>query len=211
MRALSLSFLCLVLLTGCGGSALEPPAGWTGEGDRWWRTGADTAMAFRDLSSFSAMGVERSEQAFINDVRAELFTFYRANPEAVDSLFRARVEPIAVRAAVRGETDPTATVATAQRELAFRQPRPKLQLGKDVPVVFPDSLREAGIGGRVSLQVALDAEGVPLAARVVESVHPTLDRSALLAATQMRWSKAYAVQEAVPAWVFWNVVFNTGP
>lgn len=210
MRSLPLVVLALALLTGCGGSAIEPPDGWTGSGDRWWRVGADTALAFRDLTSFGDMGVPRLEPGLVSDVRTELFSFYRTNPEVADSLFRARVEPIAMRAATRGETDPTGTAATARRELALRQPRPKLQLGEDVRVVYPDSLREAGVGGRVSLQVALDDEGVPVAARVMEGVHPTLDRSALLAATQMRWSRAYAVQDPVPSWVFWNVVYNAG-
>jgi TonB family protein len=96
----------------------------------------------------------------------------------------------------------------------FREPRTRLELGTDVPVLYPDSLRAQGVEGAVSLQVYLNDEGEPLTLELIEGVHPVLDQIAMEATTQMRWIPAYVLEKrdwkAIPAWARFRITFSTG-
>jgi len=69
----------------------------------------------------------------------------------------------------------------------FHAPTQTRTLGKDIPMSYPDSLFDQGIGGRVYMQVRIDTAGEPQALKIVDGVHPVLDGIAQRAATKMRW------------------------
>lgn len=224
----STRLLCLVLvvsltaLAGCGsGAESGPPAGWEQAEGRWWSTGVDTALAFRDLSTLEAMDAAAAEGEDLGNylerrVRSELRPVFRNNPEEVDSLFAEHVVPLIEDA---GDGDPEELVQELKNEgyqalrNHYREPRPALQLGEDVPLAFPDSLRQQGVGGRVRMQVYLDAEGTPQAIKLLEGAHPVLDEKAMTAASQMRWEpagvRAGGEWEYVPAWTRYTINFPT--
>ena len=229
--------LTLVLTSGCGEEAAqtEPPQGWTTAEGKWWRADFDTAGAFPDMASMESLGkagemvlAANAQEAQASGIAAQqlargvkegLLELYRNDPEVVDSLFeqyaRPKFEGITI------QNDRAAQVEELKRESYeaitrhFREPRTRLTLGEDVAVVYPDSLREEGVSGRVRMQVRLNEEGEPEAVELVERVHPTLDRIALSAATKMRWQPAYVLRgsdwEAIPSWARFNINFQTAP
>jgi protein TonB len=74
---------------------------------------------------------------------------------------------------------------------------------------YPDALRDAGIGGTVTLQVYIDAEGRALEGRVVgESGYHALDAAALELIDVMRFSPALNRDRAVPVWVQLPIAFR---
>ncbi len=214
MRRFFLFTFALALLAGCGGRAadLGPPPGWTADGDRWWRDGVDTSVAFRDLETFEAMGLgehadgKRAEGPTHRNVQQRFLALYRNQPEVVDSLFTAIAVPLIDE---RGQDeDRDALERDINRELnrVFFYPRPSPE--SDVAIVYPDSLRQAGIGGAVKMQVYLSEAGEPLAVELVDSVHPTLDAIALRATTEKTWIPASTRAGAMRSYVRSVLSFN---
>lgn len=229
----------VVVVAACSGGATSdqgPPEGWTGQAERWWRVGVDTNRTFRDLETLASMGVtdaeadavmaadRRSAQGEVlvrqwsRTVRQDLVRLFRNHPEVVDSLFEQHVVPDIAEADVTG---PRAETAEALKQAAYRtlrshfqEPQTALQLGDDIPVPYPDSLRRRGVEGRVRMQVYVDEEGEPTAIELIEGVHPVLDAIAMRAATQMRWRPAYLMRSgrwaSIPAWTRFSVRFRAG-
>lgn len=218
--------LLLAAAAGCRSEtpALEPPDGWVEEGPRRWVAGADTASLFRPLETFEAMGVARAGEAsgssaaavLADRLQQEFLPLYRNHPRVVDSIFSRFVIP-----KIEGALA-TADFAEAREKLKregyrlitnnFEPPRTRLQIGKEVPVIYPDSLRRQGVAGTVRMQIALDAEGEPRAIELLERVHPVLDAIALDAATQMRWRPAYLMRNGswrpIPSWTRFSLTFG---
>lgn len=228
--------LLIFLLTGCGADMTEPPSGWETDGDYWWQDGVDTSLAFRSMESLEEIGVDEAEEAteeagerqdasqrelqevqFAHTIKQRLIALYRNHPEVVDSLFEADVYPeiqdLSFETDVSEQADEFQEAAYATIRENFQEPSTRLSLGDDVEVVYPDSLRQEGIGGRVRTQVYLDEEGDPQAVKLVESVHPTLDRIAMHATTQMRWDPAQRQRdgewEDIASWARFTVNFAT--
>lgn len=202
-----LPFALGLLLTACSGDDLGPPDGWTGQGtDRWWIEGVDTSLAFRDLETLEGMGARVYEGEDLGaSVQNRMIELYRTNPELIDSLFAVHGLP-AVQDGAADAGDRTAQreamVTAINREMArhYRQPLVKTQ----AQPVYPDSLREAGVGGQVVLQVYVDDQGHPLAVEKVEGANPTLDALTMQVATQTRWTRPWVItggqERYVPGW-----------
>lgn len=212
---------------------LDVPEGWIAdERGSWWIAGVDTARAFRDLSTFEAMGArvpdalyrpgeplaaqpEVARERMIGAVQRELAPLYRNRPETVDSLFWQYVAPN-VQAA-RPDRDPDEQVTEYEREAYrrimrhFRAPAARTHIGTDIPVLLPDSLRTKASDLAVSFQVYVDDTGAPVAVRQLDGVHPVLDRIALRALVQVRWQPAYVLRTSrsvpVDGWVRLGVRF----
>lgn len=209
-----------------------PPDGWVAEGTRWWKPGVDTSKAFRNLESLSTMRVKNAEIVYSTSmslarqkdlalrqlsraVKVSLMPVFRNHPEVVDSLFERHAVPRLMEANL--STAPDRLVDKYKKEtyriLArhFREPRAVVKLGEDVPIAYPDSLREAGVGGRVPLQIYVDKEGLPVAIALLESAHHVLDDIAMKAATQARWQPAYLLvvgkSEPIESWVRLTIPF----
>lgn len=237
--ATSILLIVLVIsVAGCGGSsAPAPPEGWTSADARWWQPDVDTSRAFRSLESLSAMGVGSRDTLFVASSRAaqaeasaeqlgfavkqELIPLFRNQPRIMDSLFAEHVQPI-VEKRLQQSRVILGSAGKVAEELKkesyqtiskrFREPRTTKKLGEDVPVPYPDSLRQADIGGKVEMQVYLNAEGDPQAVKLIEGVDPTLNDIAMQAATQMDWAPAYVLRDGqwqtVPSWTRFSVVFT---
>lgn len=199
--------------------ALGTPEGWLSDGDRWWRADADTAYAFRNLDTLADMGVldtdagagmtelalrSRSLEArYDQAVKESLLPLYRNHPEVIDSLFQRHAAPTLPSTVTTGSLRPQ--VEKQQRRLYkllrshFREPLKALELGRDITIVYPDSLRQRGIGGAVRTQVHINTEGEPVAVELLEGVHPVLDALAMRATTEMRWRPAFRLQGG--AWI----------
>jgi len=206
MLRLSAFLFALIILAGCASEPdLGPPPGWTAEDGRWWQEGVDTTVAFRDLETFEAMALserpdgKREEGPAHRNVQQEFIALYRNAPETVDSLFTEIAVPMIDERAQDEDRD--ALVRDINRELnrVFFYPRPAPD--QDVEIAYPDSLRQAGIGGDVKMQVYLSDEGEPLAIKLVDSVHPTLDAIAMRATTQKMWIPAASRGETMRSWV----------
>ncbi|NND73182.1 MAG: energy transducer TonB [Rhodothermales bacterium] len=233
---LSLSLIvCLALgIAGCtsdGPYVAGAPDGWMSDGSQWWLPGTDTTEAFRDLESLESMGVSNADRVYaggvgmqqsiqkdnlIFAVKQSLIEIIRNEPEVVDSLFEAIITPKLIKAKLSG--DPSEDIKKFKRDgyrsiaRHFREPRTITKLGQDVPVVYPDSLAEAGVSGSVGMQVYLNNAGEPQSIELIESVHPVLDDIAMKATTQMRWQPAYLLRggksDPIPAWVRFSVGFR---
>ncbi len=222
-----LSFVLAVLLAACGGGIEEgPPEGWEVSGARWWAADVDTSVAFRSLETLESMEVAAPGMRYAGGRRASespevlsdrlgrgvpgfLLPLYRTHPAVVDSLFRRHVLPDLRSAALEIPAEEADEVMGRDAYILlttyhFREPRPALELGADVSIRYPDSLRSAGIGGSVRMQVYLSAEGDPLGIMLVEGVHPDLDRESMRGASRMQWEpvKVAAGDEwrAAPGW-----------
>ena len=201
------------LSAACGGQAdLGPPAGWEGDGaDRWWRTDADTAGAFRNLETLETMGVQVFEEVDLApSVQNRMLEFYRTNPEIVDSVFVEHGLPVVERGdpTIRDRTELRERLVTdAYREMVryYRDARQD----PDVPVekVYPDSLRERGVTGQVEVQIRVNAEGEPVAIKKLSGVDPTLDALAMQAITKMRWIHAGHEGVAVQSWTRMTITY----
>lgn len=209
----------------------EAPPDWETADGRWWKAGVDTARVFTDLSTFRTMGIEFEEVAFeaarppeqqpvrmkrkvMNEVQKELLPLYRHRPSVVDSLFEEFVAPEirSLRAPKQSGFDETVERQTERAYQVLRQhfnePRTRLTLGEDVPIVYPDSLRSEGTGGRVEMQVYMNARGEPQAVELMNGIHPILDKIALRAATQMRWDAAELEGTPIRCWVRYSIQFT---
>ncbi|MEM1041378.1 MAG: energy transducer TonB [Bacteroidota bacterium] len=216
MFRLALLVLALAFFTGCGGSEpvdLGPPPGWNADGMRWWQDGVDTTVAFRDLETFEAMALserpdgKRTESPTHRNVQQKFIALYRNAPEFVDSLFTEIAVPLID---ARGQDENRdALERDINRELGkvFFFPRPA---PSDVAITYPDSLRQAGIGGAVKMQVYLSEDGAPLAIKLVDPVHPTLDAVAMRATAQKTWQPAASRGETMRSYVRSVLNFTTG-
>ena len=210
-----------------------PPEGWEGNATQWWITGQDTTNYFRDLQTLESMNVVGAEGVFIANgtygsdqevrdqfkkaVKRTLIRMYRNEPAIVDSLFETYLGPKV--ADVTFTSDPAGDVEKFKKQAYkvlrrhFREPLTSLSLGTDVPVIYPDSLREMNITGEVRLQVFLNSEGEPQGVEVLEGIHPILDMSAMDATTRMRWMPAYVEDDrewkAIPSWALFRIKFST--
>ncbi len=229
-------FVVALVFAGCTsdpGIVYGPPAGWEGAGERWWLAGQDTTGFYPRMETLDDMALTDDDVVYLapgemaamrrNDrsqferaVKRSLIRLFRNEPVIVDSLFEAEIKPMLPK--VTFTDDPVQDVENFKRKaykhLArfFREPRARLELGTDVPVVYPDSLRENGIGGAVVLQVRLDAEGTPQSVELINGVHPVLDQIAMEATTRMRWLPAYLMVkkdwQPVPAWARFRISFS---
>ncbi|MEM8556552.1 MAG: energy transducer TonB [Bacteroidota bacterium] len=221
----------LVVLAACGGPGgdpLTPPEGWTSNGPdaalaAWWLADTDTTVAFRDLSTLESMGIAEGEGlvaqvkrgrldgAEAPDQDGGLIGLFRNNPEAVDSVFMAVGVPI-----IRGETASSVDDVRSLRTDVYRRMTQEYRrsgtLGSVDPslAIYPDSLRQNGIGGTVTMQVHLNRRGEPIAAKVLESAHPTLDRLALNVAANRRYNPATVGQDSVASWVRFGIPYYGG-
>lgn len=230
---LLLVFLAPLVMSGCASepqTMTEPPEGWQADDLRWWRAGVDTSRAFRPMETFDDMGVPHSNERIIvsgrnqitrtmleaqmmNRVKDEFIELYRNNPEVVDSLYLAFIGPI-----IEKETITDANFIDKRDDIKrrgyrvisrrFRAPQDVSVLGQDVPVVIPDSLAANGVSGTVRIQVYLNAEGTPQAVRVLDGVHPLLDRILLNAVTRMEFLPAYLDGEPVDGWMRMRFPYN---
>ena len=232
--------LTSVLLVGCTtdtAPSTTPPDGWTSDGARWWKTDIDTAQAFRPLNTLSDMGIGRSgmvlqrgglSQSQFNDaIKRALLPMYRHAPGVVDSLFERYgtiplqnvdlQDPALVQRGGRLNPDAVSDAKQAAYTYIrehFREPQRKT--GDDQPgIPYPDSLRTSDASGKVTLQVRLDAEGAPVAIRLLEGVHPTLNALTMRTVTQRTWEPAYVKRpnewEPLPSWVRFSVTFRPPP
>ncbi|MFQ5570693.1 MAG: energy transducer TonB [Rhodothermales bacterium] len=210
------------------------PKGWQTDGIRWWRADQDTTGMFRNLETLKAMQVSGTEvtylahsslaqrgasleEQFERAVRISLIRLFRNQPELIDSLFNQYVKPTLQDATLTGDIQEE--VEAFKRKgykllrSHFREPRVALELGTDVPVLYPDSLQQRQVTGTVRTQVYLNAEGEPLAIMLIRSVHPTLDIMAMRATTQMRWGPAYRMRKGrwlpTPSWVRFGIKFGS--
>ena len=210
-----------------------PPEGWEGNATMWWQADQDTTSFFRDLESLETMQVAGSEvvylgkgavgserevrQQFKKAVKQSLIRMYRNEPAIVDSLFEQymapRIEKVKFTSDPGGDVEKFKKDAYKQLRRHFREPLTTLKLGTDVPVMYPDSLRQLEVAGEVKLQVYLNAEGEPQSVELLEGVHPMLDQSAMDATTRMRWMPAYVEDDgewkAIPSWARFRINFST--
>lgn len=198
-------FVCLLLLVGCSSSEdpTAPPSGWETDEGRWWQSGVDTATVFRNLENLETMGIlddrtlsvspgQLSQEQLNNAVKKQLIALYRNDPATIDSLFAQHAVPVLedvsrsgdIEEKIRGEYKTKAYQAINNH---FREPRRKEAPG----LVYPDSLQNDESTGTVRLQVHVAEGGNASAIEVLESVHPTLDKIALRATTQMVWQPAF--------------------
>jgi len=234
LKYLPLFLVTTLLVGGCAsGETIEtgPPGGWEGGATQWWRAGLDTTGIYRDLETLDDMSVMPnvvyasepiatqgiSRQQFELAVRRSLIPLFRNQPEIVDSLFVLQVRPKLEGAPKSGdfsrELEEYKRLGYQLIRKHFQEPYTTMQLGKDVPVPYPDSLREQQVEGGVRIQVYLDEEGAPLSVALLESVHPLLDDIALRATTQMHWRPAYLRSKhgqwrGIPSWTRIRVVFK---
>lgn len=219
------ALLALFVFSGCAqdrGVTLNE--NWQQDGARFFVSGVDTSNLFRNLETLEDMGLalparnDRDARNWIDrNLRRELVVLYRHAPEVVDSLYRARVTTLVEQAPTPagGLSDVVSELKRpAERTLlqAFRQPSPMKKLGIDIQVPFPDSLKARLTEADIRTQVAIDAEGRPLAVRILEPVHPVLETIAVNAIAQQQWNPAYVLRgrafEALPVFVRYNVLFR---
>ena len=208
-----------------------PPEGWVGDATKWWVAGEDTTGFFRNLETLESMQITGSEvvymgaglsgtdrdSQFARAVKRSLIRLYRNEPAIVDSLFEQYMTPKIAK--FTPTADPASDVDKFKKDSYkllvrhFREPRTRLSLGTDVPVIYPDSLRTMDISGEVKLQVFLNAEGEPLSVELLDGIHPILDQSAMDATTRMRWIPAYVEDNrewrAVPSWARFRITYST--
>lgn len=187
------------------GPDLGPPNGWEAVSEtQWIRSGADTTGAFRDLETIESMGIAEAPNDLIRYAREDMLFLFRTAPEVVDSVFNAEAAPLFDRPFRTGDAfqaDLDETVENAKKVIVggggntsiYRQatvlPEPAPQRA-----VYPDSLRTAGVSGRVSVQVRVTDEGQPVAVSLIDSVHPVLDGLVMRQAATSTFNPAWVVQ-----------------
>ncbi|MEL6616645.1 MAG: TonB family protein, partial [Bacteroidota bacterium] len=185
--------------------------------------GARRVGAFRDLETIESMGISEAPNDRIRYARESMLFLFRTAPEVVDSVFNADAAPLFDRPFRTGDAfraDLDETVENAKKvivggggnESIYRQ---TTVLPDPAPegAFYPDSLRTAGVSGRVSVQVRVTAEGDPVAVSVVDSVHPVLDALVMRQAATSSFNPAWVVQGrrggvAVPNYYRTGVTFE---
>ncbi len=202
----------LLVLAGCGGgggSPTEAPSGWNVSDDRIWKEGVDTSEVFQNFGSLSAMGVVEEEFAlssggvtqeqFENAIKQSLKKLYRTNPTLIDTLFERHAAPKLQDADLSGSVVKDGQLQpkllNEYKNKAFKAIKDNYKsptLKEPVEnIAYPDSLRQNDVTGTVELQMHVDSTGAVNAIEVVQKVHPTLDKIAMVAATQTKWEPAY--------------------
>ncbi|MEM6784878.1 MAG: TonB family protein [Bacteroidota bacterium] len=210
----------LVVLAACGGTGsdpLTPPEGWTSNGadatlTAWWHADVDTAVAFRDLSTLGTMGIAEGEGLVAQVKRGRLdgaeeadpdgglIGLFRNNPEVMDSVFNAVGVPLIRQAGDGGDVRSLRTDVYRRVAQDYRKSGPLGQIDPSL-VIYPDSLRQNRVEGSVTMQVHVNRQGEAVAAKVLESAHPTLDRLALNVAANRRYKGATVGQDSVASWL----------
>ncbi len=238
IRLASCSTLLLIaLLVGCAPEETVetgPPEGWQAEGVRWWRTGFDTTGIFRNLETLADMDVTGAQATYIASpntarqrasqqewferaVKQKIIRLYRNQPEVVDSLFERHVVPMLKKVNLDANLQ-----AEAERfkqksyrflhKNYFQAPQQKLQVGRDIEMPYPDTVRKRQVAGSVHLQVYVNEEGEPMTFELLESLDPDLDGIAMRTMTQMRWRPAYLMGKSswktIPAWARFKIRFG---
>ncbi len=230
---LLLAFLS-IHCTPSSGELPVPPDGWVGIEGKWWMEGVDTVRAFRDLESLRSMGLYEEEvlaanasvarrsgiakERLIIAVKQSLIPLFRNDPEHIDSLFTLYVAPKLDQADLSQNLGDLASTfkKDGYKSLRnhYREPRKALEVGTDIPLAYPDSLKNNNIGGRVSMQVRLNREGMPEAIQLLESVHPVLDALAMEATSKLEWSPAYVMENGrwkpESAWIRFSISYRSG-
>lgn len=189
---------------------IDPPEGWVAEGnDRWYLSEADTALAFRDLSTIEAMGVARDDDTeFVRWTQEELTELYRTNPEVVDSVFGAEfLDEIRAGAPAGDNYEEAARSLVNQVKNDFYQRyNPPLKQNREESYFIPDSLLD--VTGAVVLQIYVNADNQPIAIRKLEGTGTALDaivmRDAALSTFTDSWVRETAGRsegKKIPAWV----------
>ena len=207
LLALGLTVAAATTLFACSqGPDVSPPDGWEAVSEtQWVRTGAevDPAVAFRDLETLEAMGVTLSDDVQTRYGQEQMLALYRTSPEIIDSLFVTYAEPILNRRyPAEGYEDAVLdAVEEAKRViLGGRDHDSKYRNTTALPdppplaVVYPDSLRDRGVGGTVAVQVYVSDEGQPQTVMLVESLHPMLDAMVMRQAATTRFNPAWVVE-----------------
>lgn len=209
-RLLLAAALSLALAACATAPETGPPEGWQADGPRWFRAGVDTSGMFRDLSTLEAMGVEPAPTELAQWAQNELISLYRTNPEVFDSVFQAVALPILrenIPAGADYEANARQAVERAKNDFRAVYRQSILNPNTQPPLVYPDSLRQRGVGGRAVLQVYVDASGEAQAIELVESTgNATLDDIALRSAAMSDYTGAWAVRgrrggQPIPNWV----------
>lgn len=112
----------------------------------------------------------------------------------------------------------TDSVAPVSRETPSFTPhtvRPELTNGEDVSRAlvreYPPMLRDAQIGGTVTVWLFIDTNGAVENSKVqVPSGYPMLDAAALNVANTMRFTPAFNRDQKVPVWVSIPITFRVG-
>lgn len=94
--------------------------------------------------------------------------------------------------------------AQAQAPSGLQPPR----LQEFAPAEYPPSAVEAGIAGRVELELLIDATGTVTESTVVGGVHPELDAAARQASFQLRFAPATNDGVGIPARIRFPYVFE---
>ena len=205
------ALLAAALLSACAepGPAAEPPEGWTAENPtRWYKAGADTAAAFRDLSTLEAMGVARDDSELVRWVQEKMTELYRTDPETVDSVFAADYLD-EVRAGVPGgdEYGPAAeAMANRIKTEFFQRYNPAQYQQPTEPLAIPDSL--SGASGVITTQVYVDRDNQPTAVMLIEGTGTSLDQVMMRRAIESTFTDAWVRPKAgrsagveIPSWV----------
>ena len=225
---LTLAAVVAALATGLAAcessSGIGPPDGWEEvAAGQWVRTGADVDGAFRDLSTIESMGLDSASSDVMRYAKEQMLYLYRTSPEIVDSLFEADAAPLFDRSfPSEGFKDEVDTVVNdAKKALlgdgtnvsTYRQAMAKTG-SATVPAVYPDSLKAAGVTGRVVVQTYVNAEKQPVAVQLIESVNPTLDALVMRQAATSEYTSAWVVTGprrggvAIPNYVRTTVPFE---
>ena len=100
--------------------------------------------------------------------------------------------------------EPVFTPYTVAPDLRNRE-----EVGRALEREYPPLLRDAGIGGTVTVYLFIDEEGTVQNTRVhTTSGHTSLDEAALRVASVMRFSAAMNRDKKVPVWVSLPITFQ---
>lgn len=198
-----------LLLVGCRPSIpAEPPPGWESDGAaRWWMSGVDTSIAFRDLSDFPAMGISdrpdglRPEGPAVRNVQRRFIELYRNHPEVMDQVFAEVAVPMIQREATPGhDTEEREALVRRVNRIVHQHFYPPIaRPGQYPPPAVPDSL--VGLVGTITLQIYLDDGGRPLAIQRLEGIHPTMDAIVMRNYAERTWQPAHLRGEPIASWV----------
>ena len=136
----------------------------------------------------------------------------RAETAAIDAVRQWQFEsPVAAPLLV------TTDVTVGEPSLpAAATRRPPLRVGGgvmppkklvDVPPVYPEVAKEAGVQGVVIIEATVDTEGIVQDAKVLRSI-PLLDAAALAAVKQWRYTPTWLNGEAVPVTMTMTIDFS---
>jgi TonB family protein len=77
-------------------------------------------------------------------------------------------------------------------------------------LIYPKAAREAGIQGRVYVNVSIDADGNVVETKILESLSKECDDMAVMAIKSTKWNPAKQKSKPVKTWVGIPVIFGLG-